>query len=255
VGPSLHCTYLLIQNQNFNNQLILILKIFYGAFFALALLGLLAAVILACCSVVKVRLIMYFACSFLFFLTFVALPLTIVLAVAAPSLGQVCAYVDTKLATGAGTRDMFNRLGFSSLGDLYRNCMSDGTGWAMDQVGPTFNTSFSDLLLISNKVQQLNSLIPSYSTANLNAPITAGTATVTKVRDSKLLDVNSTVALNFISGVRLVAYSIDVSCDTLKVQSDSWMPSYDLYSCPGGKAQNNPCLDLSVTATCPQGCY
>lgn len=235
--------------------MILVLKAFYGAFFGLALLGLLAAIILACCSVVKVRLIMYFACSFLFFLTFISLILTIIMAAAAPNLGQVCSYVDAQLSTGAGTKNMFTKLGFSSLGDLYSNCMSDGTGWAMDQVGPTFNSSFADLLLITQKVQQFNSLIPSYSTANLNAPFTTGTATVTKVSNAQLLDVNSTIALSFLTGVRLVAYSLDPSCTSLNVNGDSWMASYDLYSCPGGKAKNNPCLYLDLTSSCPLGCY
>jgi hypothetical protein len=33
------------------------------------------------------------------------------------------------------------------------------------------------------------------------------------------------------------------------------MPSFALYSCPGGKASNAPCLNLDVMATCAAGCY
>lgn len=231
------------------------MKAFYGAFFVLAILGFLGAIVLACCSVVKVRLIMYFACSSLFVLAFLSFPLLIFTAALAPNVSQICGYIDIKLSTGAGTKDFFSRLGFNTMGDFFQNCMSDRTGWMMDQIGPTFNSSFADLLLITQKVQNFNPSIPSYSTANLIAPFTTGTATVTKVRDAKLLDVNDSIALNFISGVRLVSYSIDVSCNTLRVQGDSWMPSYDLYSCPGGKAQNNPCLDLSSTGTCALGCF
>ena len=33
------------------------------------------------------------------------------------------------------------------------------------------------------------------------------------------------------------------------------MPSYALYSCPGGKGQNTPCLNLANFAICPLGCY
>lgn len=235
--------------------MVLMVKIIYGAFFGLALLGLLAAIILACCSVVKVRLIMYFACSFMFFLALFSFIFMILMAALAPNVSQICVYLDAKLKTGAGTQDLFTKLGYPTLGDLYVNCMSDGTGWAMDKISPTFNTSFSDLLLITQSVQQFNSKIPSYSTANLVTPFTAGIAKVQKVQNAELLDVTSTTALNFISGVRLISYSIDPSCNVLNVQGDSWMPSFSLYSCPGGKAQNTPCLNLGSTVVCPLGCF
>ena len=235
--------------------MILILKAFYGIFFGLAIFGLLGAIILACFSVVKVRLIMYCACSFLFFFGFISFGFLIFLAAVAPNLAQTCSYLDTKLSTGAGTADLFTRLGFSSMGNFFSNCMSDGKGWMMNNLNPTFNTTFADQILITKNVQLFNLVIPNYSTANLIAPFTSGLTTVSKVSNAQLLDVNSTIALNHITGVRLVTYPIDVSCTTLNVQGDSWMPSYDLYSCPGGKASNTPCGDLSSTATCPLGCY
>lgn len=204
---------------------------------------------------VKVRLIMYFACSFLFFFGFISFVLMIAIAAIAPNLSQTCSYMDTKLSTGAGTADLFTRLGFSSMGSFFSNCMSDGTGWMMNDLSPTFNTTFSDLKLITNNIQIFNLVIPNYSTANLTTPFTTGLSTVSKVLNAQLLDVKSTTALNHITAVRLITYPIDVSCTTLNVQGDAWMPSYDLYSCPGGKASNTPCGDLSSTATCPLGCY
>ncbi len=33
------------------------------------------------------------------------------------------------------------------------------------------------------------------------------------------------------------------------------MPSYTLYTCPSGKAQNSPCGNLGIITTCPNGCY
>ena len=56
--------------------------------------------------------------------------------------------------------------------------------------------------------------------------------------NAELLDVNDTFSTTFIDGVRLIAYSVDVSCDATNVNADAWMPSYDLYECPGGKAKN-----------------
>lgn len=79
------------------DQMSLMIKILYGAFFGLALLGFLAAIILACCSVVKVRLIMYFTCSFLFFLAFFSFAFMVLLAALAPNVSQICGYLDAKL--------------------------------------------------------------------------------------------------------------------------------------------------------------
>jgi hypothetical protein len=233
----------------------LLLKAFYGLFFGLSILGFLGATVLACFSVVKVRLIMYFACALLFVFGFVSFVLLIILGALAPNLSQICGYVDVKLQTGAGTADLFARLGFNSLGSLYSNCMGDGTGWLMNDLSPSFNTSFADLLLISQSVQLFSLVIPSYSTANLTAPLTAGNATVSKVSNAQLLDLNDSTATTFLSKVRSIAYPVDASCTALNVNGDAWMASYDLYSCPGGKAQNSPCLDLSNLATCPLGCY
>jgi hypothetical protein len=108
------------------------LKAFYGAFFGLAFFGAVAAVLLACFSVVRIRLIIYFTCGIMYFLSVIAFILLIVLSILGPTLSQVCAYMDTKLATGAGTNDFFSKMGWSQMGSLTKNCMSDGTGWMMN---------------------------------------------------------------------------------------------------------------------------
>ena len=97
------------------------------------------AIVLACFSVVKVRLIMYFACAFLFFFAIFSFVLMILLAALAPNLSQMCSYVDTKLSTGNGTQELFNRLGFGTMGNFFQNCMSDGTGWMVNDLSPAFN--------------------------------------------------------------------------------------------------------------------
>jgi len=68
------------------------------------------------------------------------------------------------------------------------------------------------------------------------------------------LDINNTVALTYIDALRLGALP-NTNCDNTNVVGDSWMPSYALYSCPGGKGLNNPCLNLANLGTCPLGCY
>jgi len=76
------------------------------------------------------------------------------------------------------------------------------------------------------------------------------------VLNAQLLDVNDTIAINFLTGVKLVSFALDPTCtNPVNVNGDSWLPSLQVSSCPGGKAQNPPCLTLSNTATCPLGCY
>ena len=141
------------------------------------------------------------------------------------------------------------------MGNLYQNCMSDGTGWIINDVSPTFNTTFADLVLISQNTQLFNLVIPNYSTANLTAPFTSGQTKVTQISNAQVYEINDTNAINHLTQVHQIGFPVGVSCNNLNVNGDSWAPSFNLFSCPGGKAQNTPCLDLSSLTICPQGCY
>lgn len=88
--------------------------------------------LIACFSVVRVRLIMYFTCSFMYFLSFISFAMLIILSFVNPYISQVCTYMDTKLSSGAGTVYLFNKLGYSQMGAILKNCMADGNGWAMN---------------------------------------------------------------------------------------------------------------------------
>ena len=93
------------------SQAILALTAFFGCFVGLAFLGTLASVLLACFSVVRIRLVMYFTCGLMYFLAIFTFVFLILLGILVPTISQICAYTDGKLATGAGTYDFFNRLG------------------------------------------------------------------------------------------------------------------------------------------------
>lgn len=54
---------------------------------------------------------MYFTCGLMYFLAIFTFVFLILLGILGPTISQVCAYTDGKLATGAGTYDFFNRLG------------------------------------------------------------------------------------------------------------------------------------------------
>ena len=103
-------------------------------FIGLALLGCLASIILACYSVVKVRLIMYLTCGFMLFLSFISFALLILIAAIAPNLSQICSYADHQFASGSTTATFFANLGVGQLGNFLSNCMSDGNGWIMDKI-------------------------------------------------------------------------------------------------------------------------
>ena len=77
-------------------------KFLYGLVTALAALGFIATVILTCCTVVRVRMLIYFTCSALMFLGVITFGLTIFFSYALPNVAQICAYADRKLATSEG---------------------------------------------------------------------------------------------------------------------------------------------------------
>ena len=83
------------------------IKILYGFILALSLLGLLASIILTCCTVVRVRLVIYCTCSFLLFFGIITFVLLIVLGIMIPDVAQFCAYADDKLTTEAGISYLF----------------------------------------------------------------------------------------------------------------------------------------------------
>ena len=106
-----------------------------------------------------------------------------------------------------------------------------------------------------NNAQQINTLIPHYSTTNLVTPITSSNTTVNSILNAEIMEITDTVATDFITSVRLVTIAKNANCNPTNVNADSWMPSYALYTCPSGKSQNNPCGNLGSTVTCPSGCY
>ena len=77
---------------------------------------------------------MYFTCIGMYLLSIISFVMLIFISLIGPNLSQICAYVDTKISTGAGTQDFFNKLGFSELGNLTKNCMSDGNGWMINEI-------------------------------------------------------------------------------------------------------------------------
>ena len=92
------------------------LQAYYGTYFALSLLGTIAAVVLACCTVVRVRLVIYFTCSFMYFLGPVSFVLLIFMSAAGPNVSQMCGYIDRQLLTGADTVTFFKNMKWDEFG-------------------------------------------------------------------------------------------------------------------------------------------
>jgi hypothetical protein len=158
----------------------------YGAIFALSLLGLIGAILIACFTVVRSRLIIYFTCGGLIVFNLITFLMLIVFAYIHPNLSQTCAYMDVQLTSGSTTKAMFTNMGYGTFANLLDECMTDGNGKLIDKINPTFSTSFDSINTIAIGTQLFNNLIPDYTAANLAAPITSATTQITKIQTAQL---------------------------------------------------------------------
>jgi len=104
---------LITQNDKINNGVTLALQFIYGMIMALSLLGLISTVVLCCCTVVRVRLAMYFTCTFLILFAFITFAMLIIVGALVPLTSQSCKYIDDKLTTPEGRVELFNKLQFN----------------------------------------------------------------------------------------------------------------------------------------------
>lgn len=171
------------------------LKIFYGLILGLAILGGIGAIVIACCSVVKARHVVYCTCTFLMMLGLISFILLMAMAVLMPNLAQICGYMDKKLSTGASTVSLFKSFQFGDAVDLYTDCMGDGNGDMITQLNDNFTDPFNSIVTISRNTLQFNDLIPSFSTDALQNPFDLGANVIDSVNISSVLDVQDTVAI------------------------------------------------------------
>ena len=68
-------------------------------------------------------------------------------------------------------------------------------------------------------------------------------------------DINDLTAIDHVNKVFSKSYTLGVTCKTVAISGDTWMPSFNLYTCPAGKSKMPACSDLSLQTTCPLGCY
>lgn len=156
-------------------------KTLYGVIITLAALGLLAAIIMAFCTVVRARMVIYFTCSFLIFIGVITFAITIALAYIMPNLAQICAYVDTKLSTSQGTEYLLKNLHFNETASLYKNCLSISNGNILQDISPDYEPVFNALDLISDYTLQFNSKIPNFSSANFAIPFSESSTLLTSI--------------------------------------------------------------------------
>jgi len=99
------------------------LTAYYALVFAFALLGLVANVLLAFCTVVRTRLIMYFTCPFLALFVLVGFVFLIGLAFMQPQMAQMCSYADKRLVSGIETQKLITNMGYPHFADKIAECM------------------------------------------------------------------------------------------------------------------------------------
>jgi hypothetical protein len=120
----------------------MLFQFIYGVIFALSLLGLIGAVLIACFTVVRSRLIIYFTCGGLTIFNLITFSMLITFSYIHPNLSQTCAYMDVQLTSGTNTKNMFTSMGYGTFGNLLDQCMSDGNGNLINKIDSSFSTSF-----------------------------------------------------------------------------------------------------------------
>ena len=148
------------------------MKAFYGMVFAFALFGLAASVWIGCCNSKACRPILYFACFPLMFLVLIGLCGLTYIAFYYPQFIETCYFVDTKLSKGQDTKYLLTKMGMPKLADIMTSCMSDGDGKIINQISPSFSSSFDNMNIIAHGTQQFNEKIPSYTASNIDSPFT-----------------------------------------------------------------------------------
>ena len=230
----------------------------YGVVLAFAVLGLISAVVLTCFTVVRVRLVLYFTCGILMFMAVITFAMLIVFGVFLPNISQACAYIDKKISTEAGLVDVFDKLLFNSSGNLFAKCSpTTGSGDIIYNLNAEFYIPFQSINLISSYTLKFNNLVPNFQTANFQKPFTEAAAVITQVKTTVKLEIQDTVALNFLTALANKVYTKNaVTCTNVaNINGDSWVPSRSIITCQGGSYAQNACNDLSNTVQCPLGCY
>lgn len=147
------------------------MKIVYGLILSLALLGLVCSIVLTCCTVVRIRMVLYFTCSFLIFMAVITFSMLIVFGIFLPNVSQACAYIDRKLSTEDGIVELFTNLQFNSSAVLFTKCSyTNGTGDMIDKLNTQFTRSFQSIDLISDYTLKFNDLIPNFQTSKFQKP-------------------------------------------------------------------------------------
>ena len=232
------------------------IKILYGLILALGLLGLVSAVLIACCSVVRVRLVLYCSCSFLLFLGMATFALLICLGIMVPNYAQFCKYADELLSTPAGIEYLFGKLKFSGAAPLYQDCYGEGaTGNMVQYMNPDFSNDLVAMTLIATSTLQFNDLIPNFNTANFNQPFTQAAAVVLKVKENEVYEITDSTAIDFLEGLAVKAYTKDLTCSSANVNGDSWVPTKNLVDCELNRFSQPVCTNLADFMVCPAGCY
>ena len=127
--------------------------------------------------------------------------------------------------------------------------MEDGNGKLVDTFNTSFSSSFDQINVIAQGTLQFNDKIPSFTTSNIAAPFTTAATTVTGIKNNAAWDISDSTAKQHVTNIVGKGYTVGGTCDSTNVNGDAWMPSFELFACPGGKTKLSACVDLSSTVT------
>lgn len=219
------------------------------------MLGFVGSILVSLCTVIRARLIVYFACGFLVFLGIAGFCFLTYLMFIYPQMNQVCSYVDKQLPYGNQTRVLLQKMGYQYYADKIASCMEDGDGKMIKTLNDSFSGNFDMINIVAQGTLKFNDKVVSFTQPNIDEPFKEIAPVLTQVKIAEVWDIDDNQAKLHVNKTFMRNYTLGVSCNSIAINGDAWMPSFSLFNCPAGKSKMTSCSNLGIQTTCPLGCY
>jgi hypothetical protein len=219
----------------------------YGLILSLSILMLLCAVMLACCSVVRLRLIIYPVCALLVILGVISFIILIAISIILPINYLTCSYLDLQISSPTNAQNFFSNLGFPDIGSQLSPCFN-GDYNLITKINTDLSSALDNIVTISTNTQNFPTLTSLYSTNNLKATFVQARDIIMSVYNASKLDLNDTVSSSFFTAIATKGYVVDGTCNTTTVNGDCWVPSYTTGTCRSGIGREK------ITKQCLSSC-
>ena len=135
---------------------------FYGLAIGLGFIGAVSALLLAACTIIEARMVVYFVCVLLVPVGVVSLGLAIGFGYALPTIDQACAYTTRQFETSEGTVRFMQNMNLGESAQLFTNCLNSSSNAMMGLISPQFETTFSSLKTLTGTSLNFYDYIPHF---------------------------------------------------------------------------------------------